>query len=262
LLAGRTFDARDDSSSAPSVLINQSLARRLLPSGSAVGRRLVFYAFPDPPWEIIGVVGDVKTGELDAPPQPTIYYSHLQAAANRLTLTIRTATDPNALVAAVRATARAMDPSLPVYQISTMDDVIAGSPPAFTRRYSLFLIGAFGVAALLLALVGVYGVVAVSVAQRARELGIRAALGATSTQLLALVLRHGSRLVLVGVLVGCAMALALGRFLGALLYRVDPSDPATYLAVVIVLSAITLGAIAVPARRAARANPAAVLRIE
>ena len=260
LVAGRTFGARDDSSGTPAIVINRSLARRLFSDASAaLGRRFRFYAFPDVPWEIIGVVGDVKTGSLDAAPPPTVYYSHLQFADNELTLAIRSATHPEALAPGVRAIVRFMDPSLPV-SVSTLNQVLARSFPAQSRRYSLFLIGAFGATALLLAVVGVYGVIAFSVAQRARELGIRAALGATRSQLLGLVMRKGSLLAGAGVAAGCVLALGSARFLGALLYQVKPTDPPAYLGVALLLGAIALLASAIPARRAAHADPAAILR--
>jgi predicted permease len=262
LVAGRTFDARDDFAGTPVIVVNQSLARRLFPDGSAVGRRFRFYAFPERPWEIVGVVGDVKTGPLDAAPPPTVYYSHLQAAENELTLAIRSTTDPSTLAPGVRAIVRSMDPSLPVYAVATMNDVIARSFPAQSRRYSLLLIGAFGATALLLSVVGLYGVVALSVAQRARELGIRAALGATGSQLLGLVIRRATLLAVAGVTAGCLLALALGQVLSALLYQVRPTDPQTYVGVALLLGTIALLASAVPARRAARTNPATVLRIE
>ncbi|HEX9754428.1 MAG TPA: ABC transporter permease [Gemmatimonadales bacterium] len=262
LVSGRLFTERDDSTTPLAIVINASLARQHFPSGDAVGRRFRFYAFPDTTWEIIGVVGDVKTGALDAPPPPTIYYSHLQAAENRMTLAIRAVTDPASLTSALRAEVRAMDPTLPVYQVSTLEDVVAASPPARTRRYSLVLIAGFGGAALLLALVGVYGVVAYSVSQRTRELGIRAALGATGSQILMLVLRRAAALVGVGIVAGCLLALGFGRFLGALLYRVAPTDLVTYLLVAAGLGAVALLASAVPARRAASASPASALRID
>jgi predicted permease len=262
LVSGRVFTERDDSTVPPSLVINASLARQVVPGGDAVGRRFRFYAFPQTAWEVIGVVGDVKTGALDAPPPPTIYYSHLQAAENRMTLAIRAEAEPAALASAVRAQVRVMDPTLPVYQVSTLEDVVADSPPARTRRYSLILIAGFGGAALLLALVGVYGVVAYSVSQRTRELGIRAALGATGSQILLLVLRRGAALVGAGIVVGCVLALGFGRFLGALLYGIEATDLFTYMLVATGLGAVALLGSAVPARRAASANPASALRFE
>lgn len=262
LLSGRTFAASDDSSAPRVIVINHSLARRLFPAGDAVGRRFRFYALPDLAWQVVGVVGDVKTGALDAAPPPTIYYSHLQAAENRFTLVIRSRSDRRTLARAVRAQVRAMDPSLPVYQVATMADVVSDARPALVRRYALLAIGAFGLTALALAIIGVYGTVALSVTQRARELGIRAALGATRSQLLVLVLRRAAALVTAGVLAGGLLAMGFSRFLDSLLYRIPGTDPTTYLVVVVALGAAAVTASAVPARRAAMTNPAAVLREE
>jgi predicted lysophospholipase L1 biosynthesis ABC-type transport system permease subunit len=244
------------------IVINESLARRHFPTGGALGRRFRFYAFPDAGWEIIGVVGDVKTARFDEAPPPTIYYSHLQAAENRLTLALRTAGDPVALGDALRDAVRALDPEVPVYGVSTMKDVVANSPAVFLRRYPLFLMAAFGGAALVLALVGVYGVITYSVALRRREIGIRAALGATPGSILRRILGQGVALAAAGLVTGFALALVFGRFLAALLYDVRVSDPVTFMAVALVLGATALAASAIPARRAAALDPGAVLRVE
>jgi predicted permease len=262
VIAGRVFGPREDSTSARVIVINESLARRHFPTGGALGRRFRFYAFPDAGWEIIGVVGDVKTARFDEAPPPTVYYSHLQAAENRLTLALRTAGDPVALGDALRDAVRALDPEVPVYGVSTMKDVVANSPAVFLRRYPLFLMAAFGGAALVLALVGVYGVITYSVALRRREIGIRAALGATPGSILRRILGQGVALAAAGLVTGFALALVFGRFLAALLYDVRVSDPVTFMAVALVLGATALAASAIPARRAAALDPGAVLRVE
>jgi putative ABC transport system permease protein len=262
LVEGRVFDARDDSATPRVVIINRSLARQLFPAGSAIGRKMRFYAFPERPWSIVGVVGDVKTGALDAAPPPTVYYSHLQAAENRLTLAIRGTIEPSVLTHSVRAAVQALDPALPVYQVATMADVVSGAQPAQVRRYALLLLGAFAVTALLLAVVGIYGTVALSVTQRSRELGIRAALGATRPQLVSLALRHTAWLVVTGIAAGGILALGFGRFMRSLLYATSGTDPLTYFGVLLCLGALALVASVVPARRAARTDPAAILRAE
>jgi putative ABC transport system permease protein len=262
LVAGRPFTARDDSASAKVVLLSESLARRLFPDGRVLGERLRFYAFPEEAWTIIGVVGDVKTGTLDAAPPPTVYYNHLQAAENRLSLAVRSTIDPGALVAPIRALVGGLDPAIPVYAIGTMDDQIAESPAVFARRYPLILIGAFAAAALLLAVVGIYGVINHTVTQRNREMGIRMALGARGSDLVRGVLGHGLRLAALGILAGTAVALAATRFLAGLLYGVTSSDPLTYAGVVVLLALVALIASWLPARRATRVDPLTVLRAD
>jgi putative ABC transport system permease protein len=262
LVAGRPFTGRDDSAAAKVVILSESLARRLLPGGRVLGERLRFYAFPEEAWTIVGVVGDVKTGNLDAEPPPTVYYSHLQAGENRLSLAIRTAVDPGSLVAAVRALVHELDPAVPVYAVGTMDDQIADSPAVFARRYPLILISAFAVAALLLAVVGIYGVINHSVTQRTREMGIRMALGARGSDLVRGVLGHGLALASVGIVLGTGAALAASRVLARLLYGVSPSDPLTYAGVVVLLAAVAVAASWLPARRATRIDPLTALRAD
>ncbi|HJR62685.1 MAG TPA: ABC transporter permease, partial [Gemmatimonadaceae bacterium] len=261
LIEGRVLSSRDDERSPYAVMIDQSLARRLFPGGRALGGRLRFYAFPDSTWEIVGVVGDVRTVSLDVP-APTIYYSHLQAAENRMSLAVRTTDHPAALAGAVRRVVTALDPSLPVYAISTMEQQITSTPAVAARRYPLVLIGAFAAAALVLAVVGIYGVIAYDVAQRTRELGIRIALGATSADIIRLVLRHGALLALTGIALGTVIALALSRSIVSVLYGVRTTDPITYAAVAIVLAAVAIAATLIPAHRATRVDPANVMRAE
>jgi putative ABC transport system permease protein len=262
LLDGRTFTARDDSLAAPVIIVNEALARRIAAGRSAVGARLRFYAFPESAWTVIGVVADVKTSSLDAAPPPTIYYTHLQAAENRMSVVAKTANDDGALVAALARVVKEMDPTLPLYSAGTMTEQIGRSSAVFARRYPLLLIGAFAVAALVLAVVGVYGVIAYSVAQRTRELSIRIALGATNGDVVALVLKRGITLTAIGLAAGIPAALILSRSLGALLYGVTAADLTTYVGVTLVLTLIAVAASYLPARRATRVDPAVALRSE
>jgi predicted permease len=262
LVEGRTFTARDDSTKPSALMLNESLARRLFGVGGAVGARLRFYAFPESVWTVIGVVGNVKTGSLDAAIPPTIYYTHLQGAESRMSFVARTRGDATALMTAVARVVKEMDPAVPLYAVATMRQQIARSPAVFARQYPLVLIGVFAIAALVLATIGVYGVIAYAVAQRTRELALRIALGATSGEIVALVLRRGIVLAGAGLLAGVPAALLLSRFLGTLLYDVTTTDLATYVAASAGIVGIALAASYVPARRATRVDPATALRAE
>lgn len=262
LVEGRTFTDRDDSLATPAIIISESLARRLLAGRSAVGARLRFYAFPESAWTVVGVVADVKIASLDAAPPLTIYYTHRQAAENRMSVVVNTTDDEAALIPALSRVVKEMDPTLPLYSVGTMKEQIGRSPAVFARRYPLILIGAFAIAALVLAIVGVYGVIAYSVAQRTRELAIRIALGATNTDVIALVLERGIILTAIGLAIGIPAALILSRSLGALLYGVTASDLTTYVGVTLILTLIAVAASYLPARRATRVDPAVALRSE
>ncbi|HEV8355667.1 MAG TPA: ABC transporter permease [Gemmatimonadales bacterium] len=262
LVAGRGFTARDDSTSAPVLMINRSLARGLFAGGSAVGRRLRFYAFPESAWTIVGVVGDVKTARLDAAPPPTVYLSHLQAAENRMNLVVRGNADPGVLLAAIRRVVGGLDPSIPVYGAVTMEEQIVRSGAVAARRYPLVLISVAALAALVLAIVGVYGLIAFAVARRTRELAIRMALGAQDRSVVVLVVRRGVLLAAAGIALGVPGALALTRFLGGLLYGVSPADLTVYTGVSLGLLLVTTVASYLPARRATLIDPGITLRAE
>lgn len=262
LIEGRVLEARDGLTAPYAVVINASLARRLFGSHSAVGERLRFYAWEDSAWTIVGVVGDVKTDALDTPASPTIYYSHLQGPANRMSIVARSVVDPTTLISAMRREVHALDPAIAVYSAGTMFQYISRSTAVSSRRYLLVLLGAFAIVALLLAVIGVYGVIAFAVAQRTREIAIRIALGARQSAVHALVLRRGLRLVGVGLAIGAIAALALTRLLSTLLFGVRSADPWTYGLVSLLLVLVAVVASAVPAWRAARFDPAIALRSE
>ena len=260
LIAGRYPGERDRADTPPAVAINESLARGLFHGGSAIGQRLRFYAFPDTTWTIVGVVADVKTGRLDEPPPPTVYISHLQVAENRMSLAVRGSAESSAIVAAVRERVRALEPDAAVYAVSSMRAQIAVSRAVFSRRYPLVLIGAFACAALILAAIGLYGVIAYTVSSRTRELGVRTALGARPLDVTALVLRDGLSLTLSGVAVG-TLAAALGaRMISSLLFGVRAFDPLTYGTVVLVLVGTAILASCAPAWRASHVDPLIALR--
>jgi putative ABC transport system permease protein len=191
-----------------------------------------------------------------------VYYSHLQAAENRMSLTIRATGDPAALAGAVRRIVWALDPALPVYAVSTMEQQIADSPAVFVRRYPLVLLAAFAAAAVALTVVGVYGVIAYTVAQRTREFAIRMALGARGKDVLAIVMRHGAAVTAAGVAAGGVVAALAARGLRSILYGVGAIDAATYALVAALLVSVALAASYVAARRAARVDPLVALKEE
>lgn len=260
LVAGRRITADDHRRRSRVVMVNRSLAERLWPAGHAVGSRLRFYAFPDSTWEVIGVAGDVKTEALDARVPSTIYYSAITGQDHRLSLTLATAGPPEELTSILQTILARLDPNVPGYSVATMREYVDRSPAVAARQLTLVVIATFAGLALLLALVGLYGTLAFGVAQRRRELGVRLALGATRGQVVRAVLVEGARLTVAGLGLGLALALVGGRALGGLLYSVRPDDPATYLGVAGLLGATGLAAGWIPARQAARVDPAQTLR--
>jgi predicted permease len=271
LVDGRGFTPRDDSTASPAIIINESLAKQLLGSRRAVGARFRFYAFPEQEWEVVGVVADVKTGRLDATAPPTVYYSQLQAPENRLSLAIRLACaldagsgscSPASVAAVVRRAVAESDPDVPVYAVATMEQQLVDSPAVFARRYPLLLVGLFAATALILAVVGLYGVISYSVAQRTREFGIRTALGASPSAIRGAVLRRAAFVAGAGVAVGAPAALAASGVMRGMLYGVKAADPLTYVGACALLGAVALVASWVPARRATRIEPTVALRAD
>ena len=262
LLRGRALAATDRESTPPVVVVSQSLARGLWLGEDPIGRRVQIGGF-DSPWrEVVGVVGDVRHSGLDATVTQQIYVPERQWqwADAVATLLVRTAGDPAALAPTVQRVARAVDPSQPVMRLRTMEQVVAASTAQ--RRLALTLFAAFAGVALLLAAFGIYGVLASLVAERGREIGVRTALGATPGDTLRLVMAHGARLAGLGLLLGVAGALALGRLLQGLLYGVRPGDPLTLAAVAALLALVAGLACLIPALRALRVSPMVALRVE
>jgi putative ABC transport system permease protein len=208
--------------------------------------------------EIVGVVGDTKTGSLTGEGGAQIYVPHAQDSQwNFMGLVIRTAGDPAAFATTLRREVQALDKDQPIYNVRTMDDVVANS--LGTRRVSMQLFAVFAIAALLLAALGIYGVMAYSVTQRTQEIGIRMALGAQKSDVLALVIRQGMTLSVIGVVVGLAGAFVLTRLLANLLFGVAATDPLTFVAIPLLLLFVALVACYLPARRAARLDPTIAL---
>ena len=259
LLEGRLMTARDDSAAPPVVVISATMARELWPGEDPVGQRLQSPAGLAPR-TVIGVVSDVRELGLDQAPMPQMYFPVHETPPQNVAVVARGTLPPGALLAALRGAVRGADSTQAVYDVRMMDDVMASS--LAPRRANTQLITAFGALALLLALVGVYGVVAYGVAQRSRELAIRAALGATGGNLLRLVAGESAWLALIGIGLGIPATYAFSRVLASLLYGVEPTDPATYIGVAAALLVAVLAATAGPARRAAGLNPVDVMRAE
>jgi putative ABC transport system permease protein len=259
LLSGRTFEPRDNADGPKVVIINETIAKRHFGSPTAaIGKRLSIWHDEKFMREIVGVVGDTKTSSLTGEGGMQIYVPHAQDSGwNFMGLVIRTAGDAAAFAPTLRREVQAIDNDQPIYNVRTMDDVVANS--LGTRRVSMQLFAVFAGAALLLAAVGIYGVMAYSVTQRTQEIGIRMALGAQKSDVLALVIRQGMMLTVIGVVVGLMGAFALTRLLANLLFGVAATDPLTFVAIPLLLLFVALVACYLPARRAARLDPTIAL---
>lgn len=257
LLAGRTFTSADDTLAPPVAVISAGMAKAYWPGGNALGR--TFDAFGRPV-TVIGIVADVREVTLDSDPMPQMYFSIYAQTSSNVALVARGSMPPQALLAAMQAAVRSVDPSQVVYHVRTMDEVLSTS--VAPRRTNTLLISLFAGLALLLASLGVYAVVAHGVAQRAREFGIRAALGATGFDLVSLVSREIAWVTAIGLAAGLAGAWALARVADSLMYGVTPHDPLTFIIVPIVLLVPVVLATLLPARRALHVNPAEVMRAD
>ena len=245
---------------APVAVINQEMAQRMFGGIDPLGQR-VHFGSPNAkaPWmTIVGVVGNVLTERLDADARPTLYRPVAQATNLSFALLVRTGGDPGRLSNDLSRIVRAADPDLPTFAVRTMDDVQAAATAS--RRFSMQLLGAFAVLALGLAAIGIYGVMAYLVSHRTREIGIRMALGARPSAVLRMVVSHALGLAAGGVAIGLLAALMLSRLVGGLLFRVSPTDPATFVAIASTLIGTAVAAAGMPARRAAKVDPMVALR--
>jgi putative ABC transport system permease protein len=258
LLRGREFRDGDPQEAQHSVIVNEALAKQFWPAGDAIGQHLLSVTGPLRDREIIGVVGDVKGFGLDAESKPEFYQPY--RAWWYMNVVLRTAQNPAATVPAVRREVAALDTGVPVYQIATMDQLLARS--VTPHRFNLFLLGLFAALALVLAAVGIHGLLAFGVGRRRHEIGVRMALGARPENILRLIIWQGMRLVLIGLALGVAASLVLTRLMSGLLYGVSSTDPMTFGGVAILLALVALAACYVPARRAMRVDPMASLRAE
>jgi predicted permease len=258
---GRVFTDHDADSSTKVVVVNEAFVRRFSPQRDAVGRRLQF-GYRGQPQEalIVGVVGDVRNDGLDMVVSPRVYESILQYPGIRLAVFLRTRSESDVKAAreALTATVHGLNPRLPVFDVRTMADLMSASMAR--RQFLLFLMSVFALSALLLAALGIYGVMAFVVEQRTEEFGIRLALGAMPRDILGLAFRPGVILTVTGTVVGLGASIGVTRLMSSLLFGVSASDPATYAFVPVLLGVVTLAACSIPARRATRVSPMEVLR--
>ena len=263
LQRGRLFDARDLRQAPGVAVVSETLAKRYWPGEDPIGRRITFGTDEkgEPYWTtIVGIVADVRQKGLHAEPRPEIYVSSLQSPARYGTLIVQSGLDAAGLAASVRREVQAVDGDIPLYDVKTMREVLDGSLAA--RRFNMALLALFAAVAVLLAGVGLYGVLAYMVTQRTHEIGVRMALGARPRDVLRLVVGQGMSLALGGVLLGTLGALGLTRLLSSLLVGVATTDPWTFGFVAVLLSGVACLACFVPARRAARVDPLIALRYE
>lgn len=256
VLRGREFTAADVKN-PNTLIINAAAAKKFWPGTDPLGQRIVTRDRRDS-LEVIGVVGDVKGAGLDAQAKPEIYT--LLRGFWYAFLVLRTDQEPASVISAARAQVAAIDKGVPVYQVATMDELLSRS--VAPQRFDVFLLGLFAALALVLAAIGIYGVLSFGVSQRTHEIGIRLALGAHPREILRLIVRQGLQLVVVGLILGIVASLALTRFMSSLLFEVRATDPLTFVAVAVLLALVALLACYVPARRAMRTDPMVALRYE
>ena len=258
--AGREFTDADTAEAPWTIVINEAMARRYWPDGNALGK---IVRFSKTPAEVVGIVADAKYNAINERPVPQLFFSIIRNQSSTLRLFVRTGGDPSPLVAEVRNAIRAIDPNLPIYDARTITEHMQGA--VFAQRMAADLLGAMGVLALLLAAIGLYGVMAYAVSQRTQEMGIRLALGASPTALLSMVVGQGMKLTSVGLVIGLVLALGAFGSIGAvrtLLPGISPLDPITFVAVPLLLAGIALFATWIPARRAGNVDPVVALRVE
>lgn len=259
LLAGATFNGRDVLDAPPRIVINETMARTLWPRG-AIGRRARIPMFGGITPEVIGVVGDVHLMDARTPPRATVYLAGTRFPSDTWDVVVRGSVDPEVLARSMRSAVAALDPAVPMYLITTLDDLVARTMAR--DRFTAVLLGAFAVVSLLLAAVGIYGVFAGDVAQRRKEIGIRVALGAPSSGVIALVMRRAVVRAVIGIALGTAGALLAARAMASLLFGVGSADPVSFVAVAVLLLLVAVAATLVPALRAARVSPLVAIRVD
>ena len=262
LLAGRTFGAQDGLQGPPAIIINQAFVKKYLPGENPIGKHIQVRVgddvFEHPMREVVGVVGDIKRKGLTADADPQFYLPYAQAIVTNPYLVIRTSGDPVAMQSAVRSAIHELDRSVPVYEVSTMESYLSKS--AAQPRFQTFLLACFAAIALVLAAIGLYGLLSYMVVQRTVEIGVRMALGAQRRDVLGLIVRRGLTLALIGVALGVAASMMLTRLIAGMLFHVRPTDPLTFLMTAALLVGVSIAASSAPAYRAARMDPMKTLR--
>jgi putative ABC transport system permease protein len=264
LVSGRSFSEADNANSPLVVVVSETAAERWWPHQDAIGKHMRISGNSVAQsllWRtVVGIVKDVKQNGLDAPHTIQVYIPHAQYMNGSMVLVIRTAKDPLSHAGDVRQQISAMDRELAVSDVASMEQVLSGS--IASRRFSTVLLGSFAWLGLVLASIGVYGVISYSVAQRTREIGVRMALGATRKDVLALIVGQGLRLSLLGLAAGAFVALVLTRLMSSLLFGISAADPATFICVALLLGVVAFLASYIPARRVAKADPVVALHCE
>jgi putative ABC transport system permease protein len=262
ILRGRALQPTDRDTLAPVAVVNETFAKTAFLNEDAIGKRVKFNYDDKEPWmTIVGIVRDFRHYRLPQPMGPALYTTYAMAPSRQQTLVIRTRSgDPYSLVPAVRAVVRALDPQLATWDVKTMRDAVDQS--LWRQRLQSEVLGIFSVLALLLATVGIYGLVSYSVAERTREIGVRVALGASRRSVLTLVVFQGLRLLAIGLVIGLAAAMLLSRAIASLLYGVAATDPATFIIVAATLTGVAILATCIPATRAARVDPLIAMRAD
>jgi predicted permease len=262
VIQGRVFLDSDQPASQRVAIIDQTLANRYWPGDNPLGKHIQF-GQPDPKnpwWTVVGVVGDMKSDGFDAPTAPHIYLPAFQGPPYASVLFLRTSINPGALGDQIRTAVQSIDSNLPLFGVRTMDEVISRSMAE--RRFALEILAIFAGVALLLAAIGIYGVMSYTFSRRIHEIGIRVALGAQRIDILRMALGEGMRLVVLGLVAGLIGAAALTRFLRSLLFNVTSTDPLVFASIAALLAAVALLACYIPARRATRVDPLVALREE
>ncbi|MBO0862503.1 MAG: ABC transporter permease [Chloracidobacterium sp.] len=260
LVSGRDFDDRDGPQLSGKIIVNEEFIRRFLPNADPIGKRVLTLFGRREPREIIGVVRDVRFRSLGAEPQPEMFLPLTQFTFNHLTLVMRCAGPPQRMIGRIQDAVFALDKSLPVYDVKPFDQYITDS--VAKPRFNTILLGAFAVVALLLACVGIYGVLAHTVAQRVQEIGVRMALGAQPRDVIKLITAQGMKPVAIGIAIGLMASFTLARVMKSLLYGISPMDPMTYIVISLLLTIIALLSCYLPARRVMKVDPLTALRQE
>jgi len=261
LSRGRAFSESDTSGSPAVMIVSQAFVNRYFPNEDPLGKRIIFDGKDKTPQEIVGVAADIHRKGLDAEVEPEFYVSYLQRPERRMNIVMRTdQVDPSQVIKAARAEVKAFDPNQVIWRTQTLEQLLRTS--VAPRRFNMMLLGVFASIALVLAAVGLYGVMSYAVSWRTHEIGIRMALGAGRTTVLSLVVREGMKMALLGLAIGLITALLLSRLLRGLLYGISPTDPLTFAGVSMILVFVSVLACLIPARRATRVDPIVALRSE